>query len=152
MRTIRLSTLLLVSLAVASLAGQQAPISVTHGPVLGRLGSTQIGVWVRTSKPGSFHVRYGVDPQRLDGTSPAGTTTIDHDNTGWVLVEGLKPQTKYFYQVVTGSDAPARPDGSFLTLPTADAYRNVAHNPKGLFNFRFEFGTGNNQRPAGDGP
>lgn len=152
MRTFRLLTLLMVCLAVASLAGQQAPISVTHGPILGRLGSTEIGVWVRTSKPGSFHVKYGIDPQRLDGTSPTGTTTIDHDNTGWVLVEGLKPQTTYFYQVVTGSDAPARPDGSFLTLPTGEAYRNAAHNPKGLFNFRFEFGTGNNQRPAGDGP
>ena len=70
-----------------------------------------------------------------------------------MLVQGLTPSTKYYYQVVAGDAAPpARPDGSFLTLPTADAYRNAQHNPKGLFNFRFEFGTGNNQRPAGEGP
>jgi alkaline phosphatase D len=143
----------MVCCALASVSGQQAPVTMTHGPILGRLGTTEIGVWIRTSRPGTFRVRYGLDPQHLDTVSPAGTTDINHDNTGWVLIQGLTAQTKYFYQVVVADASPApRPDGSFLTLPSADVYRNAQHNPKGLFNFRFEFGTGNNQRPSGEGP
>ncbi|MGE3779307.1 MAG: alkaline phosphatase D family protein, partial [Pirellulaceae bacterium] len=37
---------------------------------------------------------------------------------------------------------------SFRTLPSADRTRNVPHNPKGLFNFRFEIGSCANQNPA----
>jgi len=82
------------------------------------------------------------------------TTVLDRDNTGSVILEGLKPGTKYFYQVVPqGSEnSPARPDGSFMTLPDPKDFVNPEHNPKGLFNFRFEFGTGNNQNPSGSGP
>jgi alkaline phosphatase D len=153
MRTLRLSILLVVCVALVSVSGQQAPVTITHGPILGRLGSTEIGVWARTSRPGTFQVRYGLDPKQLDAVSSPATTAIEHDNTGWVLVQGLKPATKYYYQVVAaGAAASGQPDGSFLTLPIADAYRNAQHNPKGLFNFRFEFGTGNNQRPEGEGP
>lgn len=153
MRTLRLSVLLVACLALVAAAAQQASVTVTHGPILGRLGPTEIGVWVRTSRPGTFHVRYGVDPARLDAVSLQGSTAIEHDNTGWVLVQGLKPATKYFYRVVAGGAAETgTPDGSFLTLPSADTHRNAGHNPKGLFNFSFEFGTGNNQRPEGEGP
>ena len=153
MKAVRLSVLLMTCCAIIPLSGQPAPVTVTHGPILGRLGSSEIGVWVRTSRPGTFRVRYGLDAKTLDGLSAPGTTTIAHDSTGWVLVQGLTPNTKYYYQVVAGDAAPpVTPDGSFLTLPLAEAYRNAQHNPKGLFNFRFEFGTGNNQRPAGEGP
>jgi len=154
MKAGRLSVLILICCALTPLSGQQpAPVTVTHGPMLGRLGPSEIGVWVRTSRPGSFRVRYGLDPAHLDVLSAPGTTAIEHDNTGSVLVTGLTPNTKYYYQVVAGdAKPPVVPDGAFTTLPSAAAYRNAAHNPKGLFNFRFEFGTGNNQRPAGEGP
>jgi phosphodiesterase/alkaline phosphatase D-like protein len=153
MKAARLSVLFMLCCAIIPLSGQPAPVTVTHGPILGRLGSTEIGVWARTSRPGTFRVRYGVDPKTLDALSAPGTTAIDHDNTGWVLVQGLTPNTKYYYQVVAGdTKPPVAPDGAFTTLPAAEAYRNAQHNPKGLFNFRFEFGTGNNQRPAGEGP
>jgi len=153
MKAVRLSVLLMLCCAIIPLSGQPAPVTVTHGPILGRLGSTEIGVWVRTSRPGTFRVRYGLDARTLDTVSAPGKTDIDHDSTGWVLVQGLTPNTKYYYQVVAGDAAPpVVPDGSFTTLPAADAYRNAQYNPKGLFNFRFEFGTGNNQRPAGEGP
>lgn len=36
--------------------------------------------------------------------------------------------------------------GSFRTLPTGDQFRHSQHNPKGLFNFRFEYACGNYQR------
>lgn len=113
-----------------------------------------MGVWVRTSAPAKFHVRFGLAPDKLDRTSTAGETRLERDNTGWVPIEGLAPETKYYYQAVPEGAAPkAAPDGSFLTLPDAARYRNRTHNPQGLFNFRFEFACGNNQNPgSGLGP
>ena len=90
--------------------------------------------------------------------NPAGTiqstagpvpTSLENDNTGWVLIEGLQSNTEYHYEVTT-SDAPAgeeRLRGHFRTLPASDEFSNEA-NPKGLFNFSFEFACGNNQDPA----
>ena len=48
-----------------------------------------------------------------------------------------------------------RPDrrAAFVTLPSAEAHREPTHNPRGLFNFRFQFGSCANQNPkSGIGP
>lgn len=136
------------------LHAQPAPNAVSHGPMLGRPGATQMAVWARTARPGSFTVRYGLAPDQLTQVSGVATTTIDRDCTGSVTLTGLAPNTRYYYQVVPdGRQASAvAPDGWFVTLPAPEAFRNETHNPKGLFNFRFEFGTGNNQNPMGTGP
>jgi len=70
------------------------------------------------------------------------------------MLTDLEPNTKYSYQVVpVGSESmPVRQDGSFRTLPDPEAFRNDEHNPLGLFNFSFEFGTGNNQNPLRPAP
>lgn len=159
MRRCSLALYAAVVLAVPSIAlpcvlPAQAALAVTHGPMLGRLTASQVAVWVRTSAPGTFRVRYGTSPTALSTLSAAGTTVLANDNTGSVLIPGLTPNTTYYYQVVpSGAEMMAvRPDGSFLTLPDAESVRNAEHNPNGLFNFRFEFGTGNNQNPGGTGP
>jgi phosphodiesterase/alkaline phosphatase D-like protein len=123
--------------------------SVTHGPILGRPGPHEAGVWVRTEKPGPFRVRYGTDPDRLDQYSPAGETRLERDNTGWVHLRGLKAAAKYHYRVVLPGPLGERdgPGGSFRTLPDSNELKTEL-NPKGLFNFRFEFACGNNQTPG----
>ena len=81
-------------------------------------------------------------------------TRLSHDNTGWVLIKGLKADTKYYYQVVI-LDAKATDgrvektgrSGSFRTLPDEEEQRHPELNPRGLFNFRFEYACGNNQNP-----
>ncbi len=126
---------------------------ITHGPILGRLGSKQVGVWARTARPGTFKVRYGVDPEKLDSISDPAETRLDRDNTGWVLIEGLKPGTRYHYLVISDRrEEPISLPGSFRTLPSADDFRNSQHNPKGLFNFSFEFACGNRQSAGSSGP
>ncbi len=122
---------------------------ITHGPVLGRLGPSHAGVWVRTSRPAAFTVFYGTAPDVLTMTA-AGKTTLGDDNTGWTLLEDLAPDTKYYYEVGTGSAAAgiAERSGSFHTMPDPAALR-TEHNPEGRFNFRFEFGCGNNQNASG---
>jgi phosphodiesterase/alkaline phosphatase D-like protein len=122
-------------------------VNITHGPMLGHVTDESISIWARTSKPGQFQVRYGRMPDRLDQVSEPATTTADRDNTGWVRLKGLSPNTRYYYQPVTSGDAGR--EGSFLTLPSPEGYREPTTNPRGLFNFRFQFGSCADQRPVG---
>ncbi len=142
----------LVSLWLFLPAVAVAQESITHGPILGRPGAHHMGIWARTSQPGSFRVRYGLQPDKLDQLSAPAATTLEHDNTGWVLLQDLTANTKYYYQTIPAAGK-AGPGGSFRTLPDAGDYRDAKLNPQGLFNFRFEFACGNNQNPIhGAGP
>jgi phosphodiesterase/alkaline phosphatase D-like protein len=115
---------------------------ITHGPILGRLSHDGIGVWVRTSSPSRFRVTCRLKHVCV-AQSPFGETRLQNDNTGWVQVTGLKPNTTYDYEVVLDSGYWMN-GGSFTTLPDEDTVRNP-NNPSGLFNFSFEFGCGNQQ-------
>ena len=153
MRTsiIPLSLLLATTLACGpqSDAPSAGGVSITHGPSLGRAGVDHIGVWARTSKPTEFKVFYGTDASQLTSTATA-KTELASDNTGWVLIDELAADTKYFYEIGV-ADAPANNEersGSFHTLPDSAAL-NTDLNPGGRYNFRFEFACGNNQNPSG---
>ncbi len=131
-----------------------ADVTITTGPILGRLSSNGIGVWARTKHAGSFKVRYGQEADRLDRATHAVETTVAHDNTGWVHITGLSPDTKYYYELTDADGNQVKgAKGSFRTLPDARLYRNAEVNPQGLFNFSFEYACGNNQNPGqGSGP
>ncbi len=149
---VALTFLLIFSAPAEQKSRSGEAVSITHGPILGRLGHHQVGVWARTSQPGTFQVRYGVEPNKLDQLSSPATTRLERDNTGWVLLQGLKSDTKYFYQLAAGGLVDG-PGGSFRTLPNPDDYHHPELNPRGLYNFRFEFACGNNQDPnSGVGP
>ncbi len=132
---------------------QEATV-ISHGPTLGRLSAHEIGVWARTVSPGTFWVRYGTDAENFEQLSDPCTTTIEHDNTGWVLIKGLKANTKYYYSLtVKGGTASMKPySGSFRTLPDTEEMKDPQVNPKGLFNFSFEYACGNSQSSNGFGP
>lgn len=131
--------------------------AVTHGPILGRPGSTSIRIWIRTSQPMWFKVVYSTClPLRADSPGVEGTTLADCDNTGWVDLTGLEPGMRYYYGIVierkdersvvdTRMDSDARWP-SFKTLPSGRAYVHPEHNPKGLFNICFATGFGNRIR------
>jgi len=138
--------IVILSLMASRLSLAQG-VNITHGPMLGHVTSESISIWARTSKPGQFHVLYGRMPDQLDQVSESATTTADRDNTGWVRLKGLSANTRYYYRPVTASDT--GPAGSFNTLPASESYRDAATNPRGLFNFRFQFGSCADQRPVG---
>ena len=121
----------------------------THGPILGRLSAHGIGVWGRTVRPATFHVKYGTDKRNLNQKSGTVTSKLEHDCTGWVHITGLKANTKYYYELVlpTVGGTTGR-GGSFTTLPDAKEYVDAKLNPRGLFNFSFEYACGNNQNPG----
>ncbi|MCB9384853.1 MAG: alkaline phosphatase D family protein [Bryobacterales bacterium] len=126
-------------------------VSITHGPILGRLSSDSIGVWARTSRPAEVTVFYGKSASRLD-YSRTFTTQPAKDNTGWILLESLDSSSKYYYEITTGKNPTGveRLSGNFHTLPSVEDVVSPDANPKGLFNLRFEFACGNNQN-AGAG-
>lgn len=122
--------------------------SITHGPILGRPGSHEMGVWARTSEPASIEVTYS--PLRSERTDSATTQTyLRNDNTGWVHLKGLQAETEYSYTVRAGGDGEGR-SGTFRTLPDPDDYQHSQYNPEGLFNFTFEHGSCNFQYRRGD--
>ena len=90
-----------------------------------------------------FRVRYGPSSDSLDRLSQPVTTGLANDNTGWVHLTGLKPNTLYSYRLEAEGDTP--PTASFRTLPDGAAFANPQHNRQGLFNFAFEFACGNKQ-------
>ena len=142
MRNVAGWLLLLVSLP-ALCYGQN---KITHGPLLGRLDHGTVSVWARTSRPGKFHVVYGMHEAKLNQKSAVVETTLADDCTGWVALTGLAGDAKYHYKVIAAG-AKDGPGGAFVTLPDPKQVRHKELNPNGLFNFRFEFACGNNQNP-----
>ena len=132
--------------AASSARAERDPIRLTHGPMLGNPTSTTMRVWGRTSDPGTFVVRFGTTAESLNQESEPATTTIEHDNTGTATLVGLKPDTRYHYQIFV-NDRPHGLSGTFRTLPSTEQSRNDEHNPEGLFNFRFQIGSCANQNP-----
>jgi phosphodiesterase/alkaline phosphatase D-like protein len=82
----------------------------------------------------------------MDQITAPVPTRLEHDNTGWVHISELKGNTKYWYElVVSGGNSTTGQGGSFRILPDSGDYLDEKLNPKGLFNFSFEFACGNNQ-------
>jgi phosphodiesterase/alkaline phosphatase D-like protein len=132
-------------------SGAASSLRITHGPILGRPGAHEMGIWVRTSAPGQLRVRYGPEPDRLESVSDPFATVLEKDNTGWILLKGLKANQRYHYQVVP-AESREGVGGSFRTLPDLAEVRHPQHNPKGLFNFQFESGSCANQGEHSIGP
>ena len=112
--------------------------------MLGKVTAHSVKVWARTSDPGEFFVRYGITAGQLDQQSIAATTKIENDNTGTVTLHGLKGGQRYHYRVYVNGFAQGQP-ASFITLPDGKETLNPEHNPKGLFNFKFQIGSCSNQ-------
>ncbi|MCX6614380.1 MAG: alkaline phosphatase D family protein, partial [Acidobacteria bacterium] len=128
-----------VVLATTAASAQATESVPTHGPFLGHVGLNEVHIWARTARSGSFRIEYGVSPDKLTQTSQAASTTPDHDNSAWLQITGLQPGTRYYYRIA-GTTTPDRA-GTFLTLPSPDSYRDPETNPRGLFNFSFQFGS-----------
>lgn len=130
-------------------------LGITHGPVLGQIGHDSIRVWIRTESPMDFAVAVS-ESLPFDGAPETkGKTAESKDNTGWVTVKGLKPNTRYYYAVKLNNEiVDIRADlhdpwPSFQTLPDAKSFAHE-FNPEGKFNFSFSIGACQRQRSPSD--
>ena len=124
-----------------------ADFKITHGPLLGQPGKDTMSIWVRTNRPTSVSVRYGMHRHILDQQSAPADTILANDNTAVIKLTNLEPDTLYYYSTDTGRG------GTFRTFPDAEHYRNNDFNPEGLFNFQFHATSCINQNHrSGAGP
>ena len=141
----------LVLLMAAASAAELAPevaVYVSHGPVLGRLGADSVGVWARTAQPAAFYVRYGTNVRALNSRSATVATLLEHDNTAWVKLKRLRPDTVYYYQVAVETANGIDSDVfHFRSLPSADQKAGQL-NPDGHFNFAFSVTSCAKQSPT----
>lgn len=131
---------------LTTIVNAQDPITLTHGPMLGRQTSHSMVVWGRTSLPTTFEVRYGANELELNQTAKSQATKFAHDCTGWATLEQLKSGTRYFYQIFI-DNLPQGKINSFKTLHDSAELKDPKFNPNGLFNFKFEVGCCANQNP-----
>ncbi len=89
-----------------------------HGPMLGDLSGTSVKVWLRTATASSVEVIVRRRQAEAESTAivARGKTEARHDFTGVVQVNGLRPETRYTYELrISGGDVV--PGGSFCTFP-----------------------------------
>ncbi|HAO65375.1 MAG TPA: alkaline phosphatase [Verrucomicrobiales bacterium] len=133
-------------LLVNCLHAQRDPTRLTDGPMLGDVTANSVRIWGRTSDPSEFFVRYGTDKTSMIQISEGVMTSISHDNTGSIILNGLRPDTRYHYQLWV-NERPHGESGTFKTLPDSGSLIDPEHNPEGLFNFKFQIGSCANQNP-----
>ncbi len=105
---------------------------VIHGPMLGRQTGNSVSVWVRTLGPSQVTVEVSKD-EDFQATVLQGTAHSDKasDFTAEVLVDGLQPDTDYFYRLGINDGQPGEVH-SFKSL-------SLPHSPT---TFRLAFGGG----------
>jgi len=96
-----------------------------HGPMLGDVTSKEAAFWVRTAREMPVYVRIArsADLEKAR-RSKVVRTRAETDYTAVVRVDGLKPATTYYYEVVVGSPGQqssergeGRVPGTFRTYP-----------------------------------
>jgi len=128
---------------------------LTHGPMLGQPSATSMRIWIRTTEPMRFQIVYDTrTPLTAESPAAQGNTRGRDDNIAFVTLEGLAPNTRYYYGVATDVGMVDtrmefdRPWPSFRTLPDATSYVDPLNNPDGAFNFSFSIGCCQRQRFA----
>jgi 3',5'-cyclic AMP phosphodiesterase CpdA len=111
-----------VSNALGSVMSRTALLTVTEppsavllrGPYLQSGTPSEITVRWRTDAPTESRVRFGLNPDSLNGEVVDGSPTAEHA----VRLTGLTPDTRYYYAIVSGNTDLARGPGySFTTAP-----------------------------------
>lgn len=98
-----------------------------HGPMLGAVTTSGARFWVRTRSESAVEVRVSA---RGDFSSPDATGTgrsrVTDDLTCVVEVSGLRPGTRYRYQLLVDGRPVVRPlEWEFSTFPASDAPSSV---------------------------
>lgn len=129
---------------------------VTHGPVLGDVTANSIRIWIRAKRELEFEVL--VVPHRPpfeEAKVFSGKTIAAEDNTGFIQIENLLPNTIYAYavrvndEIIDSRNNIRDPWPTFRTLPDETSYAHE-FNPDGKFNFSFSIGACQRQRSPED--
>lgn len=104
-------------------APQPGPPYLQLWPMLGHVSATEARIWVKATGQAKVAVRVNTTADLREAREVAGPTlTGESDFAGTVVVPGLEPATRYFYNVlIDGQPAMTRPWPSFGTAPADGA-------------------------------
>ena len=88
--------------------------SVTRGPYLQSLSQDRIIVHWRSDTPSAGQVWYGTHPDSLSMTVADSVSTTEHI----IVLEGLTPDTKYWYAVGNATAPYSGPENHYFSTPT----------------------------------
>ena len=122
---------------------QVNPVELLHGPMLGDVTHNSAQFWIRTRLQCSFEIRlYGAEKMDKPIITKKGKTSKDRDFTGSIKITGLKPDTRYFYEVLINDKVVSnKPRPAFRTYPAK----------KTKTSFKIAFGGGSNNIPKNEG-
>jgi hypothetical protein len=107
-------------------AATQSPFRIIRGPMIESVGKDSVIISWSTSARSSSLVHYGANPDQLDQTAQAPWGQERHR----VTVRGLKPDTRYYFQVES-----AQAEGSGLSAKSSVApFRTVAEGQTAMRN------------------
>ncbi len=95
------------------------PASLMAGPMLGHTGPSEARVWIRATAAVPWSVCIA-ESAALDGAREVTGPPLSDDSgcTGIAILDGLKPATRYYYQVLLeGRPQNAAPFPTFTTAP-----------------------------------
>ncbi len=112
----------------------QQPVRWLHGPMLGAVTDGGARLWVRTPTETKVTVRVFREPENGQPAAAASCeTTRDADYTGVLHINGLMPDTPYYYELLLGEET--QPRGKRQTFRTYPKTGRPAR-------FRIAFGGG----------
>jgi alkaline phosphatase D len=122
----------LASWPLAGLARALGYPRVMQGPMIGAPGATHINVWARVSGALPVQVEYSPDRAFLNTKTTAPVTaTVDNDFIVLTRIEGLQPDTHYYYRVLVDGIVDRYQPTPYVTKTA----------PAGVADFRVAFGS-----------
>lgn len=88
---------------------------ITNGPIAEYVADTAVSIAWSTRGSAQMAVRYGTDPGHLEQMIDAASK--GRGRCHHARIEGLRPNTKYFFQVVGEDNGTVDEVGTFQTLP-----------------------------------
>jgi len=126
-------------------------LGITHGPILGGVTESSVKIWIRSQEAMPFDILISEQLPFDSAIRYSGETQSKHDFTGWIEINQLQPNTRYYYavqlrgEIVDIRASVNQPWPSFQTLPDETSFAHP-YNPDGRFNFSFSIGACQRQR------
>ena len=92
------------------------PSPILHGPMLGRMTSSSVALWLRTRSAAKVAIQV-LQGDKIVATSKPVSTQRRSDFTAVLTVDGLNAETTYQYQVRINDKAVKTLNASFTTYP-----------------------------------
>lgn len=111
-----------------TLQAQQAGQLLEAGPMLGYVEMQEANLWLQTTQPTAFKVKYWKEGKRDSTMSYGGTTDSQKSNTAHIKLKNLEPGTTYKYAILLEGEGVSLPYRTEFTTKQLWQYRTGPPN------------------------